>query len=125
MLSSAVSKKILVVDDDEGISNAISLILELEGYVVETTLKGDETYHKIESFKPDVILLDVLISGTDGRRICHRLKQDRHTSQIPVIMISAHPTAEQSVRDCGAEAFLAKPFNSEELLGIVSKYAEG
>lgn len=115
-------KKILVVDDDEGILDAVALILEDAGYEVKTTLKGDETYDRVKTFKPDVIILDVLMSGSDGRHICKNLKHDRVTKNIPVIMISAHPTAKNSVMECGANDFLAKPFDTEELLEKVGKF---
>ena len=116
--------KILVVDDDESILDAISLVLEEEGYIVETTLKGEETYTKIASFKPDVIVLDVLMSGSDGRQICKRLKKDPIIKRIPVIMISAHPTAKYSVMECGADDFLAKPFDTNCLLEKVEKFVK-
>ncbi len=93
--------KVLVVDDDEGILDAVSLILEEEGFVVETTVKGEETLAKVSSFNPDVILLDVLMSGNDGRHICKKLKHTDALKKIPVIMTSAHPTAKNSVMAMG------------------------
>lgn len=112
--------KILVVDDDESILDAISLILEEAGYLVHTSPKGEKTYQMVESFHPDLILLDVLMSGKDGRHICHNLKQNDSTKHIPVIMISAHPSAQQGALECGAEDFLAKPFEVEDLLTKVA-----
>lgn len=109
-------KKILVVDDDEGILDALSLILEEEGYEVETTIKGQETFAKIASFQPALILLDMLLSGNDGRHICRALKADKKTKSIPIIMISAHPNAKAGAIEAGADDFLAKPFEREELL---------
>lgn len=114
--------KILVVDDDESILDAISLILEEVGYTVKTSFKGEKTYAMVESFHPDLILLDVLMSGKDGRHICRNLKQNDLTKLIPVIMISAHPSAQQGALECGAEDFLAKPFEVEELLSKVTSH---
>ena len=114
--------KILVVDDDESILDAVSLVLEEAGFTVETTPKGDETYPKVTSFNPDLILLDVLMSGNDGRHICKNLKTDDTTKKIPIVMISAHPSAKLDALDCGADAFLAKPFDTVELLSAVSRY---
>lgn len=116
-------KKILIVDDDESILEAISLLLEGGGYSVETTLNGDEIYKKIRLFSPDVILLDVLISGSDGRVICKKLKEDKNTKAIPIIMISAHPNAKQAIHEYGADDFLEKPFESSDLLAKVGHYA--
>jgi DNA-binding response OmpR family regulator len=115
-------KRVLVVDDDEGILDAISFVLEDAGYNYETTPKGDETFEKVKKFKPDVILLDMLLSGNDGRIICQQLKSDKETQQIPVIMISAHPSAERSIEKCGANAFLPKPFEANDLLTIIDKH---
>jgi len=117
-------KRVLVVDDDESILDAISLILEEEGYEVKTVFKGQETYKAIENFKPDIILLDVLMSGNDGREICKRLKADGTTKKIPVIMISAHPTLDKGATACGAEDFLAKPFDTDDLLKKINKYTQ-
>lgn len=115
-------KRILVIDDDESILDAISLLLEEEGYIVETTPKGEETYKKIDEFHPDLILLDVLMSGSDGREICKNLKQDKKTKDTPIVMISAHPSASRSVFEFGADDFLAKPFETEDLLTKIKKY---
>ncbi len=119
-----MTTKILVVDDDESILDAISLILEEAEYIVDTTFKGEETYKKIKQFKPDVILLDVLMSGHDGRHICKTIKHDTSTKHIPIIMISAHPTAKKGALECGADDFLAKPFETDELLSKIKKYIQ-
>ena len=74
--------KILVVDDDESIVDSITLILEDAGYRVDSTLSGDEAYNKIKSFIPNLILLDILLSGVDGRDICKKLKKDTEAVSI-------------------------------------------
>ncbi|MGH7202897.1 MAG: response regulator, partial [Candidatus Levyibacteriota bacterium] len=61
-------------------------------------------------------------SGNDGRKICKTLKSDARTKKIPIIMISAHPTAKTSTKECGADSFIAKPFSVTELLTEVKKY---
>lgn len=113
---------LLVVDDDEGISEAITMILEDEGYVVEPLLRGDTVLEVAEKLKPAVILLDVLISGTDGRDICRQLKQSSELKAIPVVMLSAHPNAQSTVFEAGADGFIAKPFETDELLARVKKF---
>ena len=114
--------KILIVDDDEGILDAISLILEDEGYAINTTANGNEVNDRIKKFKPNLILLDVLLSGSDGREICKDLKNNSLTNRIPIIMISAHPSAKQTIKQYGADAFLPKPFGAEDLISTVKKY---
>lgn len=115
-------KKVLVIDDDEDILEVIQLILESGGYGSETTAKGDEVYQKIKDYKPDLIILDVLLSGNDGRLICKTLKTDKQNKAIPIIMISAHPTAKSSVKECGADSFIAKPFSVKDLLSEVKSF---
>jgi DNA-binding response OmpR family regulator len=117
-----MDKKILAVDDDVDILDALEVVLTMEDYDVETIAKGEEVYKMVENFQPDLIILDVLLSGNDGRTICKKLKSDNKTKRIPVIMISAHPSAKESVREVGANAFLAKPFDIDELLQEVKKF---
>ena len=115
-------KKILIVDDDPGILEAISMILEESDYKTDVTTKGDETYQKIAKFIPDLIILDILMSGSDGREICKKLKAGETTKQSPIIMISAHPNAEKSIEECGANDFLPKPFEIDALLVKIKKH---
>lgn len=109
-------KKILIVDDDKGILEALHLILESEGYFVKTATSGKETFRSLNSFQPDLILLDVLLSGEDGRTICKKIKKTKALSKTPVLMMSAHLSAKESSIDMGADGFLAKPFGISELL---------
>lgn len=114
--------KVLIVDDDESILDAISLILEDNEYDTVTLLQGSKIREKAVALKPDLILLDVLMSGTDGRDICRDLKQDERTKAIPIVMISAHPSAKKEFMQYGADDFLAKPFETDDLLTIVNRF---
>lgn len=118
-----MKKKILVVDDDEAIVEVIQLILEDQGYAVVTSDNGD-IFDLLEKERPDLILLDVLLSGHDGREIARLLKKDVTKKHIPILMISAHPTAAATASDSGADAFLSKPFEIKDLLSLVSKYTK-
>lgn len=115
-------KKILVVDDEPDILEFLQVILEEEGYVVLTSQKGEYLEQLHNGGLPDLILLDVLLSGKDGREIVKYLKQQDETKDIPVIMFSAHPSAEQTAREAGSEDFIAKPFEIDELLAKVGKF---
>jgi DNA-binding response OmpR family regulator len=116
------AKKILVVDDEPDILEFLQVILQEEGYIVVATDKGVfvETLHN--GSLPDLIILDVLLSGKDGREIARRLKSQEETRHIPLIMFSAHPGAESTARAAGADDFLAKPFEIDELLSKISLY---
>lgn len=115
-------KKILVIDDDPGILEAIRAILEFGGHIVETTADTNYVNTLNEDKLPDIILVDFLLSGKDGKEVIRQLKNDDLRKKIPVIMLSAHPSAEKAAKEAGADDFLAKPFELEELLSIVKKY---
>jgi CheY-like chemotaxis protein len=119
MLKKTHPKRILVADDDPAICDAICLMLEEEGYRADSTVDG-ETIYKMESEFPDLLLLDIWMSGQDGREICKYLKKKEITSQIPIIMVSASRDIEKSARAAGADDFLAKPFKMADLLSKVS-----
>lgn len=116
--------RILVVDDDTDILSIMETLLTMKGFEVAVISKGENTIPKINSFKPDLILLDVLISGYDGRTICRQLKSDVNTRHIPVIMFSAHPGAAASIADYGANDFIVKPFDISHLLKKVNNQLE-
>ena len=116
-----MDKKILIVDDDCDILEPLELILESEGFKVDTTDKGKFIYTKIADFKPDLLLLDILMSGSDGRDICRTLKNDKKNKDLIVIMMSAHPTAAQDSTDIGANDFIAKPFETADLLSMIDR----
>lgn len=117
-----MAKKILVADDDPAIVDSLQILLELEGYEVDTTVNG-ETIYKMEKDYPDLLLLDIWMSGQDGRDICRFLKKNPSTKHIPIIMISASRDVTTSVKNAGADDFIAKPFEMEDLLAIVAKYS--
>ena len=115
--------KILIADDDPAIVGAVEMMLELEGYDVDTTTNG-ETIYKMEDQYPDLLLLDIWMSGQDGREICKYLKNEPHTKHIPIIMISASRDVMDSAKQAGADDFIAKPFEMNELLTKVAHYVE-
>jgi CheY-like chemotaxis protein len=116
-----MKKRVLVVDDSEAILEVVKMTLEMAGYEVATSLNG-ECFRQMENDPPDLILLDVLLSGEDGRAICERLKGDEKTRHIPVILLSAHAGLRKAVDECSANDFLAKPFRITDLRNIVKKY---
>jgi DNA-binding response OmpR family regulator len=109
------TKKIMIADDDPGIVDAIELMLTYEGYEVKTTSNG-ATFSEVKKNNPDLVLLDIWMSGEDGREICRKIKATKQTKAIPVIIISASKDIERSAIDSGADGFLEKPFEMNELL---------
>jgi DNA-binding response OmpR family regulator len=114
-------EQILIVDDDPDILDALQFVLEDAGYTVKTCKDGghaEKLCHELTM--PKLIILDVLLSGKDGRDICRKLKHDSLTKRIPIVMISAHPAAKESVIASGANKFIPKPFDINNLLTTVS-----
>ena len=114
------TKTIMVVDDDPAILDAVCIMLEFEGYEVYCTPGGAELLN-MESNLPDLLLLDIWMSGLDGRDICKQLKQNLSTSKLPVVLISASRDIERSALAAGANDFLAKPFEIDDLLAKIEK----
>ena len=115
-------KKILIVEDDPDIVEFLQELLKLEGYTIVTTDKAEYVEKLYAGNLPDLILLDVLLSGKDGREIVKQLKRQEETKHIPVIIFSAHPSAEKTAREAGADDFIAKPFEVDELLEMLKRW---
>lgn len=116
-------KKIMIVDDDEGILDALSMMLQYKGYAVSTCKNGNTILDMQQNF-PDLLLLDIWMSGIDGRDVCKQLKQKASTKMIPIIMISASKDIEKSAIDSGADSFLAKPFEMNDLIKKIEFYID-
>jgi CheY-like chemotaxis protein len=106
-------ERLLIIDDDPDIRTLLKHLLEKNNYKVETASGEAEAMSILESEKPSLILLDVLLSGTDGRELCKRIKNSPGTAGIPVIIFSGHPGASLRLESYGADDFLPKPLNSE------------
>jgi DNA-binding response OmpR family regulator len=114
-------KRILIADDNAAILDSLKIMLEESGYDVEITEDG-RTAQNIKHPLPDLMLLDLWMSGMDGRDICKFLKNGTATKHMPIIMISAAKGIEQIAKDSGADDYISKPFQMSHLLGLVSKY---
>jgi CheY-like chemotaxis protein len=114
-------KRILVVDDDAAIGEVLRLMLEDAGYEVEIQTNGQIAQQMIEPL-PDLLFLDIRVSGTDGRAICQYLKSQPATRHMPIILLSAHQDTQRMAREVGADDFLAKPFAMADLLACAAKY---
>ena len=111
---------ILVIDDNEDILFMIKAMLEMKGYTIIAKENAENIELVIEKVKPDLILMDMLLAGEDGRAICKIIKKNKAIAQIPIIMISALSDSDISCRAAGAACFLAKPFEMGDLLFLVA-----
>lgn len=115
-------KKILVAEDDSAIVEVVKIILENEGYTVIQTDSEEKIHQIVREEIPDLILLDIWLAGYDGGLIAKTIKSKEATSNIPLVMISASNETEKISKEVGADDFLLKPFNIEDLLAVVRKY---
>ena len=115
------NKRILIIDDDLSNTEVISLILKSHGYDV-LVLNEHISIENISRAGPDLILLDILLSGTDGRDICKQIKASADLSLLPVILLSAVPHLDAAATAAGATDFVMKPFDMDELIDKINRY---
>ncbi len=111
-------QRILIVDDDENIAELISLYLLKECYETRMVHDGESALTAFQEFKPDLILLDLMLPGIDGYQVCRTVRQ---TSSVPIIMLSAKGEVFDKVLglELGADDYMVKPFDSKELVARV------
>lgn len=114
--------KLLLVEDDPALSELLEYRFVNEGYAVRTTPDGDEALLLAREDTPDLVILDWMIEGTSGIEVCRRLRREKATAHVPIIMLTARETEDDRVRglDTGADDYLTKPFSPRELLARVA-----
>jgi len=107
--------RVLVVEDEESFSEALTFMLEKEGYEVAVAADGNSALDEFEKVGPDIILLDLMLPGIPGTEVC---RQIRNRSQVPIIMLTAKDGEVDKVvgLELGADDYVTKPFSSRELL---------
>ena len=122
----STSKKIIVVDDSPAILDSVKLMLNMEGFEVSNYERGSDMFNSLleTSTKPDVILMDMWLSGEDGRDICKMIKQHQEFKNIPVVIMSASRGLGDSAMESGAIDFIPKPFDLGEIIEKIRYYSE-
>ena len=116
--------KILVVDDSPTELALITLPLKKEGFDVISAVDGEEGLIKIDSEKPDLVILDVILPRKNGFQICRQIKTQPETKNIPVILLTSRSQDSDKFWGMkqGADEYMTKPFNSEELLAAIKRF---
>ena len=119
--ASARGARVLVVEDEADVAEMIRYNLGKEGYDVRVAANGTDALRQVKDARPDVILLDIMVPHLNGWEICRRLKQDRETVAIPVIMVTGRVEEGDKVLgfEMGADDYVTKPFSPRELLARV------
>ncbi|HVR43825.1 MAG TPA: response regulator [Thermoanaerobaculia bacterium] len=115
---------ILIVEDDPQVARLIALVLQRHGYVGEIVSDGRIALDRIRSRKPQVIFADLKVKGMGGEALCAALKNEEATRKIPFIVLSGDRDVAEKAQACGADDYLGKPFEFDDLIGLVRKYAQ-
>lgn len=120
------STKILLVDDREDTLNLLSLLLSERGYTTESTLEPEKVVNLAQNVKPDLILLDVMMPKINGYQVCHSLRKNQSTHDIPVIFMSALDETEEKIKgfELGCVDYITKPFDLDEVMVRVNHQLE-
>ncbi len=117
-----MTSSILVYDDEESILEVIKIILEDNGFDVFVSVNSENILTDIETYSPGLILIDIWMKGQNGDEIVKQLKSSAKNRSIPVILISALNEGEKLAKAAGADGFMKKPFDMEDLLVRVKEY---
>lgn len=120
--------RIYVIDDDEDLLQVVKTLLKKKGFDVTTFTDWEVASSAMKTLEPQLILLDIFLSGIDGLDVCQKMKSCAQTRHIPILLFSAYPRiAESAIHDYGADDFIAKPFEVSELIkkvhSVLSKYS--
>ena len=123
MLDDVIAKKrILIVDDDEEMIALLEYFFQKEGCSTTISLNGKNVMEMIHQARPDLILLDIQMNGVSGENICRQIKSNKELSDIPVIICSANINIALISSQCGANDYIAKPFEKKTIKEICHRY---
>ena len=113
--------KLLLVEDDPALLELLEYRFQNEGYDVRATPDGDEAMVMAAEDVPDLVILDWMVDGTSGIEVCRRLRRDKTTAHVPIIMLTAREAEDDRIRglDTGADDYITKPFSPRERMGRV------
>lgn len=114
---------ILVVEDDPQVARLISLVLQRNGYESKVVSDGQTALEQARSAQPVMIFADLTIKGMGGDQLCQALKEHTATKHIPYIVLSGDRDIADKARRCGADDYMGKPFEFDDLIRLVRKYA--
>ena len=117
-------KRILVVDDEVDLVETIRFPLEMEGFNVLVSYNGEDALNQARKENPDLILLDLMLPKLDGYKVCRLLKFDERYKHIPILMLTAKTQEKDKIlgKETGADEYITKPFDIDELMKKVKAY---
>jgi len=117
-------KKILVVDDEVDLVETVRFPLEMEGFNVLVSHNGEDALSQARKEKPDLIILDLMLPKLDGYKVCRLLKFDERYKHIPILMLTAKTQEKDKIlgAETGANEYITKPFEMDDLMEKVKRY---
>jgi len=116
--------KILVLDDNKDILEAISLVLKRKKFDVVTLQDASRLQNSLETFQPNLLMMDISMGMYDGRDLCRKIKLLSGNKDLPVVLFTAQTYTPESVEDAHANAFIEKPFHIKELYELVDQFVQ-
>ena len=115
--------RILIVEDEESLLKLESILLSSKGYRVTGVMDGKSALAEVQSNKPDLVILDIMLPEMDGFEVCMQIKTNPETRHIPVVMLTAKKTIQDQARgqEVGCDAYITKPFKSSKVLDTIQE----
>jgi DNA-binding response OmpR family regulator len=122
-----VAKKVLIVDDERNIVTALEFLLQKNGYEVRVAATGEEALAQLEAFRPDLVLLDVMMPKVSGYEVCQRMRSRPEWRGIKIVMLSAKGREVEVSKgmSLGADLYVTKPFSNTELVATIGRLLAG
>jgi DNA-binding response OmpR family regulator len=122
-----VAKKVLIVDDERNIVTALEFLLQKNGYEVRVAATGEEALAQLEAFRPDLVLLDVMMPKVSGYEVCQRVRSRPEWRGIKIVMLSAKGREVEVSKgmSLGADLYVTKPFSNTELVATIGRLLAG
>jgi two-component system, OmpR family, alkaline phosphatase synthesis response regulator PhoP len=119
-------KEILIVDDEPGIVVPIQFLMEQQGYLVMIAERGEDALDLIYKYKPDLVLLDIMLPGIDGYEVCEIIRLNPDYREIKILFLTAKGREVDIAKGLalGADAYITKPFSNDELVASVKELLE-
>lgn len=123
----ADKRKVLIADDEPNIVTALEFLLKRAGYDVRCATSGDEALALVESYAPDLVLIDIMMPGKSGYEVCQRMRERPEWRHIKIVMVTAKGREAEVSKgmSLGADLYVTKPFSTQELIAAVDRLLAG
>ena|SRR5437773_2706051 len=121
------AKDVLVVEDDHEINEMVGAYVQIAGFRYRSAEDGATALREARQTPPSLIVLDLMLPDTDGFEVCRKLKSEGRTARVPILMLTALDGEEsrRKGRECGAKAYMSKPFDPDRLMAAIRENANG